>query len=123
MTQKKGMSWPFGSRLEGGFFPFETGSSLVKNNLSQLLRTERGERVMLPKFGCNLRKFLFQPIDQTTFDAIKEEILTSIHRYIKGVTVLKLKVEEGSRDLNSIVVTVFLRIKDSENTIEAQVII
>ena len=95
-TKVLGMGFPAGSRLEGGYFTKESGIQLVKNNLKQLLLTERGERVMLPNFGCNLRKFIFQPLDETTFEEIKEEILTSIENYTRGVEVLKLRIQEDN---------------------------
>lgn len=72
--------------------PKTSGIELVKNNLIQLLRTERGERVMLPDFGCNLRKYLFEPLDEETFRSIKNEILTTINKYAVGVNILKLSV-------------------------------
>ena len=123
---KKGLNFPFGSRMGGGFFPYETGVSLIKNNISQLLRTERGERVMLPKFGANLNKFLFAPLDEVTFDAIKEEVLTSISRYTDGITVTRIKVIEDTKisnqDIGAIIITLDLRIKELNNSlVEVQV--
>jgi phage baseplate assembly protein W len=88
-----GLSYPLGKKQEsGGYFQKATGVELIKGAVSQLLLTERGERVMLPKFGCNLRKFLFQPLDENTFEEIKEEIRYSFHNYIVGAKILKLAV-------------------------------
>mgnify|MGYP000607273897 CR=1 FL=1 len=124
----KGMSWPFGSRLEKGFFPLESGVSLIKNNIKQLLQTERGERIMLPDYGTNLRKFLFQPVDKVTFDAIKEEVLSSISKYKKDVVVLGLRVEQDKHgretDLSSIRIMLSLGIREDKDAIvEVQVTI
>jgi len=126
-TKIKGLVWPFGSRLQKGFFPVESGTSLIKSGIKQLLQTERGERVMLPDYGTNLRRFLFQPIDQTTFEAIKEEILTSIGKYKKDVSVLGLRVEQDPHgrelDLSSIRIYLSLRVKEGTDTVEVQVTI
>ena len=82
---------------------------------------------MLPDYGTNLRRFLFQPIDQTTFEAIKEEILTSIGKYKKDVSVLGLRVEQDPHgrelDLSSIRIYLSLRVKEGADTVEVQVTI
>ena len=58
-----GLAFPLGSAPNGGFLSKKSGVDLIKGAVKQLLLTERGERIMLPNFGCNLRKFLFQPLD------------------------------------------------------------
>jgi phage baseplate assembly protein W len=49
---------------------------------------------MRPDYGCNLRKFLMEPLDESTFSAIKEEIVTAIRRYLSTVSIGKLQVFE-----------------------------
>tara|TARA_R110000765_G_C18794486_1_gene592949 strand:- start:79 stop:543 length:465 start_codon:yes stop_codon:yes gene_type:complete len=87
-----GLSFPLGSSLGGGFFAKSSGIVMIKNSVTQLLMTERGERIMLPNFGCNLRKFLFQPLDESTFESIKREIQYSFKNYIIGAHISKLAV-------------------------------
>ena len=69
-----------------------SGISMIKAAVKQLLMTQRGERIMLPNFGCNLRKYLFQPLDESTFEAIKREIQYSFKNYIVGAHIAKLAV-------------------------------
>ena len=54
---------------------------------------------MLPNFGCNLRKYLFQPITQELFNSISETIARSFNNYIVGARLLKVGVfETGEYD-------------------------
>ena len=87
-----GLEFPLGSTSNGGFFSKKTGVSMIKDSVKQLLQTERGERLMLPNFGCNLRKYLFQPLDESTFESIKREIQISFSKYIVGARISKLAV-------------------------------
>ena len=89
-----GSNFPLGGTINdgGGIFARSVGKEAIIQNVRQLLRTERGERIFLPNFGCNLKKFLFQPLDQITFNAITEEIVTSIERYTNNVTITRLQV-------------------------------
>ena len=71
-----GINFPFGKNNKKGYFAKEAGNSLIKSNLKQLLGTLPGERVMLPNFGLDLRKYLFEPLDAITFSEMKQEILS-----------------------------------------------
>tara|TARA_R110002124_G_scaffold72832_4_gene195644 strand:- start:1524 stop:1988 length:465 start_codon:yes stop_codon:yes gene_type:complete len=87
-----GLGFPLGSSPDGGIFSKKTGVNMIKDAVHQLLKTEKGERIMLPNFGCNLRKYLFQPLTETTFESIKRDILYSFEKYIRGANVSKLSV-------------------------------
>lgn len=87
-----GSKFPIGYSINGGYYPKATGLELVKNNLRQLLLTERGERVMLPLYGTNLKRYMMEPMDEVLFQLIKTEIVDSINRYAKDIEVIKLQV-------------------------------
>ena len=95
-----GLTFPLGSdRTSGGFFKNNSGRKMIRQAVSQLLRTEKGERLMLPNYGCNLKKYLFRPITQQLFQEIQETITTSFANYIVGARLLKVGVfETGEYD-------------------------
>lgn len=114
-----GLGFPLGkTRNSGGFFAKKSGIPLIKDAIIQLLQTERGERVLLPKFGCNLRRFLFQPLDETTFEEIKEEIQYSFNNYIKGARIKRLAViplgDVGPGGGNSLLVRLILGLDEDD---------
>jgi len=115
-----GLSYPLTANLNAGYFSKETGKSLVRNNLTQLLTTNLGERILLPGYGVNLRKYLFQPMDETLFEAIKNEILAAIAKYATNVKVIKIGVysldEYGVEGLQAMQIKLSVQIKESENT-------
>jgi phage baseplate assembly protein W len=117
-----GLNFPLGENKKyGGFFQKVTGVNLIKDAVHQLLLTERGERVLLPKYGCNLRKYLFQPLEETTFESIKEEILFSFERYIVGARILKLSVrpteEIGPTGGNALRIVLLLQLVQEDLTV------
>ena len=95
-----GLTFPIGSeRDKGGFFKKSSGRPMIRQAVTQLLKTERGERLMLPNFGCNLRKYLFQPITPELFEGIRNTIKVSFSNYIVGATLRKVSVfETGEYD-------------------------
>ncbi|MAP53753.1 MAG: hypothetical protein CL605_02505 [Altibacter sp.] len=89
-----GLGYPIETSPTNGYFSKSSDLKLIKSNLKTLIRTERGERFMRPDYGCNLRKFLMEPLDDTTFSLIKEEVVTSIRRYLRTVSMNKIQVFE-----------------------------
>ena len=77
---------------EGGYFSKAYGVSLIKNNLRQLLLCNKGERVMLPTYGLSLDKYLFEPLDETTYELIKLDVLRTLKKFFSIVRVIGLKV-------------------------------
>ena len=92
-TTTYGFAFPPGKNNHiGGYFNKASDINLLRGAVKQLLLTQRGERLMLPNFGCDLRQYLFQPLDEDLFLNIQEEITTSFYNYIKGVKIIKLGV-------------------------------
>ena len=117
-TSKRQEVYGLGFSPDGGIFSKKTGVNMIKDAVHQLLKTERGERVMLPNFGCNLRKYLFQPLDESTFEGIKREIQYSFNNYIVGAKIAKLSVfpmgELGPSGGNSLKVILSLQLDTAD---------
>ena len=90
-----GFSYPVKANATRGFFSKASNVEAVKASLYQLLRTNPGERVMLPEFGCSLNNLLFSPLDQDLVEEIKNRIVRSISRYLPSLKILKLKVSNN----------------------------
>jgi len=65
---------------------------LINESLYRLLNTEVGERVYLRDFGCNLRRYLFEPLDSILKDNIREDVWSSIRKWEPRVKVEDVSV-------------------------------
>jgi len=76
----------------------------IESSLEILLSTEIGERVMQPKYGCNMHRLVFEPVDTTlqTYmqDLIKSAILYFEPRIILKSVTLKTTQMEGRIDID-----------------------
>lgn len=50
----------------------------IRSSLGILLSTDVGERVMQPRYGCNLNRLLFEPLDLTLQAYMRDLIRTAI---------------------------------------------
>lgn len=82
-------------------FDKEAGIIMVSNeediaqSLNILLNTNLGERVMLPDYGSDLIKFIFEPITTSGNYLIQEIISTAITRYEARVTLNSITVDQA----------------------------
>ena len=53
----------------------------IRESLNILLSTSLGERVMQPRYGCNLEGYLFEPLNSTTVGFIKNLVSNAILFY------------------------------------------
>ena len=111
----KGFTYPIPTSPGKGFFSNSTGLQLVKNMVKSFLRTNRGERFMLTDYGADLQKYLMEPLDETTFRLIKDEIDGSIRKYL-GALLAASKLQVFETRSGNILVKLFLELKDSESS-------
>lgn len=64
---------------------------IVKRDILNHIFTQKGERVMMPKFGTRIPSLAFEPIDTITMDIIKED-LTEVIKYDPRVSLLGLQI-------------------------------
>jgi len=88
----------------------------VQQNLKLLILTCPGERIMMPKFGVGLKKFLFEQNDIEVRRAIHGRIVSQVRRYMPFVEIIQVLVtdestEAGTSKTNFIKVSVHYRVK------------
>jgi len=71
----------------------------IKSSLEILLTTKIGERIMLPKYGCNVDELLFNPLNRTLKTYVSELIRTAILYHEPRIDVEKIDISQGD-DLN-----------------------
>jgi phage baseplate assembly protein W len=102
----------FPSKNTKGYFSKLSGEALYKSNTRNLLMTMRGERFMLPNYGCNLKKFLMEQIDETTFNDIKKEVTESISKYLEFIQLKKIQVFQSKSFPKTLNVGIFCSVVD-----------
>lgn len=80
---------------------------LVELDLLNQIYTQRGSRVMMPTFGTIIPSLVFEPLDQTTIEAVEDELL-SVFKFDPRVILLNLQVVPNY-DTNSLLVTALLQ--------------
>jgi phage baseplate assembly protein W len=72
-----------------------SGMELVRQSIETILDTEPGERIMLPAFGCGLRRYLMEPNNLTTRTAMREDITTALATWEPRIRTTNVAVTPG----------------------------
>ena len=67
----------------------------INSSLEILLSTKLGERIMQPKYGCNMDDLLFTPLSRTLKTYVSELIRTAILYHEPRVDVEKIDISKG----------------------------
>ena len=105
--------------VQGYFASTKTTEEAVKNNIRNLLLTNRGERVFQPLLGLNLRQFLFEQITPDTVFAIQNDIRDTINLWLPFVLIENIQVDEDKANTNALVVKVDFRIQKVPNALDS----
>ena len=82
------IDFPFKDSPNGNYFKLNNNDKdAIRADLLHLLLTNKGERLYLPDFGSDLRKYIFEPNDNITHDQIKDNLNETIKRYIPNLVV------------------------------------
>lgn len=59
----------------------------IGQSIMNLLNTSHYERLFNPDIGCNVKKFLFEPIDNITTSLLQDEIFRTLVNYEPRLTI------------------------------------
>lgn len=101
-----GVSLPFGSENTDQLFnqTYSTKDQ-IKSNLINLLLTQKGERILNPLFGCDLKRVLFENITPVTETLIEEVINSAVNIYLPEITIANISLS-SEIDNNTINITI-----------------
>ena len=101
-----GVKYPF---ISDGFqnFYVDVNESLkekVRSQLMHIVFTPKGQRIRNPEFGTDLIKFIFEPNDSTTWEAVKNEVSESVKRWATNIMINDIQIVKNENDESEVYV-------------------
>ena len=90
----RGPRFPFHPDTDGKI-TYVDGMDLIRQSIRVIVTTAPGERVMLPSFGCGLRRYLMEPNSLSVRTAMAEDITTAIQLWEPRVRLRRVAVTPG----------------------------
>jgi len=94
-----GKGWSFPPAFNRETFGVEMTEKRIdiEKSLHILLSTATGERVMQPKYGCNMEELVFESLNTTTKTLMKDKIETAILYFESRIDVTKIELNDSNQ--------------------------
>ena len=90
-----------------GYALIQDYKTLTQQNLKMILFTNPGERIMIPNFGVGVKRYLFDPSHEITFNDLKADIVKQVNHYLPYLRLDELVVDSNPEDEN--IIYLFMR--------------
>jgi phage baseplate assembly protein W len=88
----RGWKFPPQIDLSTGKFVTVDFEEDIKEAIWIILMTKKGERVMLPQFGCSIHEYMFSSPDYTTIGIIEKEIKEALELWEPRIEEVEVRV-------------------------------
>ena len=84
--------------------------------------TPKGQRIRDPEFGTDLIRYIFSPSDSESWEGIKNEIITSVQRYVPNVILNNIRVVQSDDERAEIFVRMDYSVKEGNVTVKDSIV-
>jgi phage baseplate assembly protein W len=99
MLKNINIDFPFKNSPTGDFLNLnKTSAEAIKADIMHIILTNKGERYYLPDFGTNLRNYIFEQSDSISYEEIRNEVVTSLTKFIPNLKVNNILVEASEEE-------------------------
>lgn len=107
-----GLTFPIRLTVRKGF-SLSQGEKDIREAIWIILGTAKGERVMLPDFGCGIHDLVFAPNSPGTRAQIADQVRKALVTYEPRIDILDVRVESDSYEQNKLLIRVDYRVRST----------
>jgi phage baseplate assembly protein W len=97
----------------GGGFVFAAYEADIEQSVFGILSTAKGERVMVPDFGCGMHDLVFSPNTSTQAGAVASEVREALVRWEPRIDVDDINVSIGGDQGQVLLIRIDYRIRSN----------
>lgn len=119
------IKYPFTSEGFQNFY-VDANASLkekVRSQVMHIVFTPKGQRIRLPQFGTDLIKYIFEPNEQITWEAVKNEISDSVRIWAPNVILNNIQVVKNDENEAEIYVRLDYSVSNGNKTTNDSVVV
>ncbi len=109
-----GTGWKFPLQVTPqGSIAQSTAEQRIEESIYLILSTAKGERVMLPDFGCGIHDLVFEPNNSITQTLVIKNIREALVRYEARIDVLDVEAQATDEQPNLLLMRISYRIRSN----------
>ena len=123
--QYMGIKYPFRTDGFQRFFVDANNTPMEKarSEIMHIVFTPKGQRIRCPEFGTDLIKFIFDPNENVTWEAVKNEVSESVGRWAKNITLNNIQVVKNEEDESEIYVRLDYSVSEGNKTTNDSIVV
>ncbi len=106
MARIRGWSFPVNVDKDTGRIMSTEDNENIKQAIKIILLTQLNERKLLPNFGTNIRSFLFEVVDPTFINDLKESVTKALKRWETNIRSLNVSIKTDGGSASTVTVNV-----------------
>jgi phage baseplate assembly protein W len=111
-----GIGWRFPVRIDArGGLSFSSFEQNVQESIWIILATARGERQMLPRFGCGMHDFVFAPNNSATLAEVAQTARDALTEWEPRIDVLSVRAEATAEEPEKLLLRVDYRLRSNNS--------
>ncbi len=87
----------------------------IASSLEVLLTTARGERIMLPQYGCNLEELVFESLDTRMKTLMADKVESAILYHEPRIEVERVRLDDSRESEGVVLIEVTYRVKSTNS--------
>lgn len=99
-----------------GDFQVSQDIEVILQSIYVILNTPKGSRIWQPKFGCNLKNYVWDLLDDTTFENIQESVRNALEQWEPRISVNDVEVDKVDDVSKTISVKITFSYADNQYT-------
>jgi len=109
-----GVGWKFPLQVTpAGGIAQSNGEQKVEESIYLILSTAKGERLMMPDFGCGIHDLVFAPNNAQTPARVVQTVRQALTTYEPRIDVLELDVQTSPDTPNLLLIRISYRIRSN----------
>ena len=107
-----GIGWKFPLQVTpGGKIAQAKYEQRIEESVYLILSTAKGERVMLPEFGCGIHALVFAPNNAMTRAIIVQQVREALVAYEPRIDVLDIAAETAPEEANVLLIRINYQVR------------
>ena len=109
-----GTGWKFPINVNSrGQLGYSSGEGDIDEAIWIILGTSKGERVMLPEFGCGIHDLVFEPLNPSTIGDVVYHVKEALIRWEARIDVVDVRVEQEETESNKLLIWIDYRVRNN----------
>lgn len=111
----RGWSFPPAFYADGAEVAMVSGEEDIRQSLQVLLSTSLNERTMHADYGCELTRFLFEEIDQSLVNNLRNMVSDAILKNEGRISVDEIDIQDKGSDNGLLVISIDYTVRTTNN--------